>query len=103
MPVEKASIDPDSIQQEEANGRGAFFLDRAGKRVAVMTYRRANASRVTVDHTEVDAELAGQGVARMLLNALVEWARRTDTKVVATCPYARAQFKRDPSIQDVLA
>ena len=30
------------------------------------------------------------------------WARETKTKVVALCPFAKAQFDKDPSIRDVL-
>ena len=39
---------------------------------------------------------------QMLLDALVAWARKTGTRVRVTCPYARSQFVRDPSIRDVL-
>ena len=43
------------------------------------------------------------GNARRLLDAAVAWARTTKTRVTVTCPYAKAQFAKDPSIQDVLA
>jgi len=90
------------IKHEESDHRGAFFIEQDGKRVAEMTYSRANASLVIIDHTEVDASLGGKGVARKLLDAAVKWARETHTKVMATCPYALAQFAKDPSIRDVL-
>jgi predicted GNAT family acetyltransferase len=57
---------------------------------------------VIIDHTEVHAKLQGLGVARRLLDAAVGWARTTGTRVTATCPYAKAQFEKDPSIRDVL-
>ncbi|SRR5258706_4071294 len=91
-----------SIAHEESGHRGAFFITEDGKRVAEMTYSRANASLVIIDHTEVAASLGGHGVGRSLLDAAVAWARETHTKVLATCPYASAQFARDPSIRDVL-
>lgn len=93
----------ESIAHEDTGQRGAFFLVKDGQRMAEMTYSRANASLVIVDHTEVDDSLQGQGVARRLLDTLVTWARDTHTKVMATCPYARAQFAKDASIRDVLA
>ena len=55
-----------------------------------------------VDHTEVDDALQGMGIARKLLDRTVAWARETGTKIIATCPYAKAQFARDASIRDVL-
>jgi predicted GNAT family acetyltransferase len=92
-----------AIAHEEDGHRGAFYIEQQGARVAQMTYSRANPSLVIIDHTEVDASLGGQGVGRSLLDAAVEWARTTQTKIVATCPFASAQFKKDPSIRDVLA
>jgi len=91
------------IKHEETGHRGAFFFEQDGKRLAEMTYSRTNASLVIIDHTEVDASLGGKGVGRQLLDAVVKWARETKTKVMATCPYAKAQFEKDPSIRDVLA
>ena len=92
-----------AIAHEEANGRGAFFVERDGQRIAVMTYRRVGERLVVIDHTEVDASLKGMGVARRLLDAAVAWARESATKLSATCSYATAQFDKDPSIRDVLA
>jgi predicted GNAT family acetyltransferase len=89
------------IDHEEHDGRGAFFVEREGSRLAQMTYVRKAADRIVVDHTEVDDRLRGQGVARRLLDALVAWARASHTQVKATCPYAKAQFEKDTSIQDV--
>ena len=68
-----------------------------------MTYSRAGDDLVIIDHTEVNEQLQGLGIARRLLDAAVAWARTTKTRVTVTCPYAKAQFAKDPSIQDVLA
>ena len=91
------------IEHEEADGRGAFFIAREGMRLAEMTYTRSAADLVIIDHTEVHEALRGLGAGRKLLDALVAWARATHTRVIATCPYAKAQFDKDPSIRDVLA
>lgn len=92
-----------TIQHQESDSQGAFFLSNAaGARLAEMTYSRTNASLIIIDHTEVDASLAGQGVGRRLLDQLVAWARSSGTKVIALCPFANAQFAKDASIRDVL-
>ena len=95
------SVDALEVRHEEANGRGAFFIEREGERLAEMTYSRAGAGRVVIDHTEVHQKLQGKGVARHLLDTAVAWARKTGTRVHATCPYAKAQFEKDASIRDV--
>jgi len=96
------TLDALSIQHEEADGRGAFFVEREGERLAEMTYGRASERVVILDHTEVHSKLQGLGVARRLLDTAVAWARATGTRFAVTCPYAKAQFAKDPSIRDVL-
>lgn len=91
------------IKHEETGTRGAFFFEREGERLAAMTYSRATPSLIIVDHTEVSDVLKGQGMGRQLLDALVAWARESGTRIMATCPYALAQFRKDASIQDVFA
>jgi predicted GNAT family acetyltransferase len=89
------------VRHEEADGRGAFFIEQGGRRIAEQAYRRLAERRVVIVHTEVDESLRGQGVARRLLDTAVAWARTTGTRVRATCPYAKAQFEKDASIRDV--
>ena len=98
-----ADIPRTDIRHEESGHRGSFFFEQDGKRLAEMTYSRANAALVIIDHTEVGKELSGQGMGRKLLDAAVQWARETQTKFMVTCAFANAQFARDPSIRDVLA
>ena len=91
------------IQHQESASRGAFVIQRDGRRIAEMTYTRTNPALVVVDHTFVDPSLRGQGVARQLQDAMVAWARENHTKVVPVCSYVKVQFDRDASIRDVLA
>lgn len=91
----------DVVQHDEKSGRGEFFIERNGVRVAEMTYRRVDPATVLVDHTEVDVSLRGGGVARRLLDAAVSWARKNGIRIDATCSYVVAQFARDKSLSDV--
>jgi predicted GNAT family acetyltransferase len=92
-----------TVQHHEAGSKGSFFIAGAGgKYLAQMTYSRAGETLVIIDHTEVDPSLAGQGIGRKLLDALVAWARSSATKVIPLCPFAKAQFGKDESIRDVL-
>lgn len=90
-----------SIQHGETDGRGVFFIEQNGERLAEQVYRRTDGGHVVIVHTEVKPQLQGRGVARRLLDASVAWARATGTRLAATCPYAKAQFEKDPSIRDV--
>ena len=92
-----------TIQHEETAAGGAFFIEQNAKRLAELAYRRVDGKLVDIKHTEVKEELRGRGVARLLLDRAVAWARESGTRVAATCPYAKAQFEKDASIRDVYA
>jgi predicted GNAT family acetyltransferase len=90
-----------TISHDEHGNRGTFFIESDGARVAELTYQKMGDSRITIDHTEVRPDLRGQGMARRLLDAAVAWARQSNTKIGATCPYVVSQFARDRSLDDV--
>lgn len=90
------------IAHHESDNRGAFYFALGEVRLAQMTYSRTNPQLIVIDHTEVDDSLRGEGVGLQLLETLVQWARKTGTRVVALCPYARAQFQKHPGLRDVL-
>jgi predicted GNAT family acetyltransferase len=79
----------------DPDGKGSFFIDQAGERLAEMTIS-ITGNNLTVFHTEVSEKLKGQGVASKLLSAMVDYARQHQLKVIALCPYVLAQFKRHP-------
>ena len=89
------------IHYERSGHRGAFFLERGGKRLAEMTYTVAG-SRVIIDHTTVDDSLRGQGVGAKLVRAAVEWARGENARLMPLCPYAKSVFDKTPDYSDVL-
>lgn len=90
-----------TIQHTEQGGRGSFFMERDGKPVGEMQYRRVSTTEVVMDHTEVHEVMRGLGVARKLLDAAAAWARQTNTKIGATCTYVLGQFEKDRGYDDV--
>lgn len=76
-------------------GKGAFFVEKDGKRLAEMVIG-ISGENLTVYHTEVSNELKGQGVASKLLTAMVEYTRMNNLKVIPLCPFVQAQFKKHP-------
>ena len=92
------------VLHEESGRHGAFYIERDGRRVAEQTYTlRPGANAASIDHTEVDDSLRGQGIARKLTEATVAWARQAGRKLIPLCPFAKAIIERDPSLQDVVA
>lgn len=90
------------IRHQESDDGGTFYVERDGRRAAHLRYTRSAAQTVVLEHTEVSPALQGGGVGRLLVEAAVEWARRTHTKIAPACPYAKTVFDRHPELRDVL-
>ena len=90
------------IQRDEHGRKGAFYIEEEGEWIAELTYERNNGT-MTVDHTEVDEKLRGEGVGEDLVRAAVEYARENSLKINPVCPYTKKVIDRTPEFQDVLA
>ena len=92
------------IHHEDDGKNGAHYIAAEdGTRAAVMSYVRAGTTRIIIDHTHVDDSLRGQGAGRQLLDATADMARKEGIKILATCPFAKAQLQKYPeAYADVL-
>ena len=54
---------------------GAFSITKDGTQAALMTYTKIGSDRISIDHTEVDDSLKGEGAGRQLVKAAVDFAR----------------------------
>lgn len=91
------------IQRTEDDNRGRFFIEENGKRLALMTYSKAGADKIIINHTEVDDSLKGEGIGKDLVAEGVKYARANDLKIVPLCPFAKAEFDKNKDYADVLA
>ena len=53
-------------------------------------------NNLTVYHTEVSRAAEGKGLAKKMLQTMVDYARKNNLKVIPLCPYVHGQFKRHP-------
>ena len=74
---------------------GHFYINENDEQIAEM---QIGISRnvLAVYHTEVSPEYEGRGLAKKLLSAMVDYAKKNQLKIVALCPYVHAQFMRHP-------
>lgn len=80
--------------------RRRFELEEGGY-TAFASYRRAG-DVVTIPHVEAPPELRGKGTASRLMEGIVRMARAKGFRIVPTCPYAVAWFRRHPEASDVM-
>lgn len=90
------------IEREEHGKKGAFFIDEDGEWIAELTYFKSGDCEITLDHTEVDDKLRGEGIASDLVGEAVKYARAEGLKIKATCPYAKKVLEKHPEYEDVL-
>lgn len=72
------------------------------RRVGVAEFD-AQDGRWVITHTEVDPAYGGQGIARRLIEVLIEAARSSGAKIVPVCSYAEKMMRGKEEYTDVLA
>ncbi|WP_010288656.1 GNAT family N-acetyltransferase [Kurthia massiliensis] len=85
------------FSQEE----GRFFIEDNGNTLAEITFTQPNDEFFIIDHTFVDDQLRGQGIANQLVKKVVDKARADDKTIIPLCPFAKGQFERIPEYEDV--
>ena len=91
------------IQHDVLPNGGIFFIEKQQYKLAEITYMWKNEDIIIANHTWVDDSLRGQGVARELLDALVNFTRQNKLKIVPACSYVDVIFRRDQSFADIIA
>jgi predicted GNAT family acetyltransferase len=90
---------PEAPRHNPAAAR--FELERQGL-LCVCDYRR-HGDVLDLTHTEVPEALAGQGLAGLLVQATLDWARQEGLRVRPLCSYVAVYMRRHPQTQDLLA
>ncbi len=83
------------IQHRQSDGRGEFFIEVDGERLALMTYSIAGEKRIIIDHTEVSDKLRGTGAGKKLVSAGAAHARANGIRIVPLCPFAKAVMEKN--------
>ncbi|MGN0002402.1 MAG: GNAT family N-acetyltransferase [Sphingobacterium composti] len=91
------------VKHEELDNKGAFIASEDGVKIGEMTYSKAGADKIIIDHTEVNENQKGKGIGKILLSKAVDYARENNIKIIPLCPFAKSVFDKDVDIRDVLA
>ncbi len=76
-----------------------FILQNEEKEeVGRIDYKVGTKGRLFAVHTEVKPMYQGHGYAVQLLDALADFARETNQKIVPICAFSKKKFKELPSV-----
>lgn len=71
-------------------------LDDAGIKMGKLEYMQGGDNELYAMRTEINSSYEGRGLAMKLVDALVEYALMSDTKIIPLCPYVFFAFEEDP-------
>jgi predicted GNAT family acetyltransferase len=90
------------IKQKDDGKNGVFFIEANNELLAEMTYTWIGQKLFSIDHTEVNDALEGNGVGKELVLFAVEFAREQQIKILPLCSFAKHVFDTMPAYNDVL-
>lgn len=91
-----------TLEEGETGGRYVHRGQGGTGPEAEMTFSKAGAKMLIIDHTEVPAAYKGQGVGLALVERGVADARANGKTILPLCPFAAAMFRKHPEWADVL-
>lgn len=87
------------IRFEKEQKRSAAY--DGDKNIGESTYSESSTMWI-IDHTLVDENYGGQGIAGKLVACIVDEARNHGMKIMPLCPFAKREFDKRPEYADVL-
>ncbi|MFV0383790.1 GNAT family N-acetyltransferase [Paracoccus sp. (in: a-proteobacteria)] len=90
------------ITKEDGTRRGRYVARIDGiADEGEITYTRRGPNVISADHTGVPDSMGGKGVAKALLDFMLQDARQTGFRIVPVCPFIRKQYARHPEWADL--
>ena len=90
------------IKQIKEKTKGRFAAIDEGKQAGAIFYTSVGETKIILDHTEVDNAYQKQGIGKIILMKIVDFARTNNIKIIPLCPFAKSVFDKTESIRDVL-
>ena len=83
--------------------QGEFVAFEGEERVGYISYEWVDNNCFAILHTVVSPEHKGKGIAKILLDAAADYARKHNKKIKDVCSFVSVQFQRNNKYNDVKA
>ncbi|MCX8640861.1 MULTISPECIES: GNAT family N-acetyltransferase [unclassified Gilliamella] len=71
-----------------------YVCDANNKQIAEMTFTRVGQNKATINHTYIDPEYRGKGIADKLLNLVVTKLQQEQREIIPICSYAAKKLMK---------
>lgn len=82
--------------------KGAFKVYFDSELAGEITYVKAGADTLILDHTSVSDNYRGKGVGNNIMQEIITYVRENKLNIIPLCPFVKSVFAKDASIADVL-
>ena len=89
-----------TLIHNEAESKYEYHI---GEYIAYITYDEDENTNMHLTHTIVPEELAGKGLARTLLEDVLEELKKNNKKAVAQCSYIVKYQEKHPELSELFA
>lgn len=83
----------------ELENKKAVAYDE-GKEIGKLTFS-VNGNVWSIEHTFVDKNYGGQGIAKKLVKITVDEAKKRDIKIIPVCSYVKKEFEKNDEYKEV--
>lgn len=67
-----------------------------------LTFTKPNDEYYIISHTKVNEAAKGRGVGKKLVAYFVDYVSQQNKKILPLCPFAKAEFDKNPEYQQLL-
>ncbi len=80
------------------NGEGLFEYrqEEGSDTLGFMDLLQTESAKLVIKHTEVKPEMEGKGIGRQLLEAVADYSRSNNLRIIPICPFAKNLMERNP-------
>ncbi|WP_319205358.1 GNAT family N-acetyltransferase [uncultured Ilyobacter sp.] len=79
-----------------------FYIEKDGLIIAELTYVYGGEGKIAINHTYVEPEYRGDGLAQKLAVESIKYARENNFKIIPVCSFAVTFFRKHEEYADVL-
>ncbi|WP_372713383.1 GNAT family N-acetyltransferase [Ilyobacter sp.] len=79
-----------------------FYIEQDGKNIAELTYVYGGEGKIAINHTYVDPNYRGKGLAKELALESVKYVKEKNYKIIPVCSFAVIFFRRHEEYSDIL-